>query len=101
MKLIAFTPFPPGAFPYSQVWQGKQYNFPDIGLDIVSQAAVIFKFRKANGLPNATLDQTIEDLNVYTCQRLGNDLRWCGDGTNVARAQQTKSSGCRGCGAVV
>jgi hypothetical protein len=101
MKLYQFTPFPPGSFPYSQVWKGVEYKFPDEGLDIQTQAARILKFRRANGLPGATFDETLDDLNVYTCQRLGNDPKWCGDGQRVAQVQKVQSRGCGGCGAVL
>jgi hypothetical protein len=101
MKLFSFTPFPPGGFPYSQVFKGVNYSFPDEGLDIPQQTARILKFRKANGLPRATFDETLEDLNVFTCNRLGNDQRWCGNGPRVASVQRVQSSGCKGCGAVL
>jgi len=102
MKLFQFTPFPPGSYPYSQVWKGIEYKFPDVGLDIQGQTQIILKFRRANGIPRATFDETLEDLNVFTCQRLGNDSRWCSqDGLGIARVQNVQSSGCRGCGARV
>jgi len=101
MKLYSFNPFPPGGFPYSQVFKGVTYKFPDEGLDIQQQTARILKFRRANGVPRATFDETLEDLNEFTCARLGNDPRWCGDGRRVAQVQRVQSAGCKGCGAVV
>lgn len=100
MKLIQFTPFPPGSFPYSQTFKGVTYNWIDEGLDIESQAARILKFRRANGVPRASFDETLEDLNIFTCARLGNDPRWCGDSTkNHPLPQKASSGGCKGCGA--
>jgi len=101
MKLFAFTPFPPGGFPYEQVFKRIIYKFPDEGLDIEQQSGRILKFRRANGLPRATLAETLEDLNIFTCARLGNDPKWCGNGPRVAKAQNVQSHGCRGCGARV
>lgn len=98
-KLIALTPFPPGAFPYSQTVNGVTYKWPDVGLDLVSQAQKISSFRKANNLPRASLDDSIEDLNIYTCQRLGCDPRWCDDGvTKQVHIQTNTGGGCRTCG---
>lgn len=99
-RLVAFTPFPPGSFPYSQSYGGKTYNFPDIGLDIKGQALVISRFRKANGLPRPSLSESLDDLNVFTCQRIGCDPRFCSDGTRPQAVfiQQTGKP-CATCGA--
>lgn len=100
MKLYSFSPFPPGAYPYEQVFNGKIYKFPDMGLNIEQQALKIQQFRAANGIPRSTLAETIEDLNEFTCARLGNDPKWCGDGKRAVSkiAQRTQRRGCAGCG---
>jgi hypothetical protein len=101
-KLIAFTPFPPGSFPFKETHNGITYDFPDVGLDIQMQSAKIASFRKANGFPRASLSEATEDLNVYTCRRLGCDPRFCSDGTQpVAIMSFPQSKGCRSCGAKV
>ena len=101
MKLISYNPFPPGAFPFSQTIDGKTYKWPDIGLDIASQARTISDFRKQNGMERASFAETLDDLEFYTCERLGNDPAYCTDGGKPAsaRAGIPKTSRCRTCGA--
>jgi hypothetical protein len=103
MKLFTFNPFPPGGFPFEQSVNGKIYKWPDVGLDIISQARKIVEFRKANGLPNSDVSAMVSELSEYTCQRLGQDPRFCGDGSqrNTAQVQQSQQGGCRTCGAVL
>jgi len=99
-KLISWTPFPPGAFPYEQTVKGVVYKWPDVGLDLASQAQKIASFRKANNLPRASLDEVVSDLSEYTCQRLGFDSRWCSDGSTPTQAiQHVERRGCATCGA--
>jgi hypothetical protein len=100
MKLFSFLPFPPGGFAYVQDFNGTKYNFPDIGLDISGQARLILKFRKANGLARASFDEALSDLNEFTCARLGNNSRWCGDG-NTATMPKVEQKGCGSCGAPI
>jgi hypothetical protein len=78
------------------------YKFPDIGLDINEQAKLIASFRKSNAFPRATFTEAFDDLNLYTCQRLGCDPQYCSDGTSTTSAPlQVRSSGCGSCGAKV
>lgn len=101
-RLIAFTPFPTGSFPYKEVHDGKIYEFPDVGLDIHEQSRAIAKFRRVNNFPRASYTEALDDLNIYTCQRLGCDPRFCSDGTaSQAQPQQVQTGGCRSCGAKV
>ena len=101
MKLSYFTPFPPGEFPYSQTVKGITYNFPSEGLDINTQATRVQKFRAKNGFPRSTFDETLDDISEYTCQRLGNNPKWCGDSTRNAPTPKVQSGKCGGCGAPV
>lgn len=102
-KLISFSgSFPPGGYPYEQTVKGVTYKFPDIGLDITSQSQKISSFRKQNGFPRATLEETVEDVNLFTCLRLGCDPRFCSDGvTKQATVQKVERRGCSSCGAVI
>ena len=36
-------------------------------------------FRKANNLPRAGITEATEDVDTYTCTRLGNATQWCHD----------------------
>ncbi len=96
MKLISLTTLPPGGFVYSQDLNGKLYDFPDIGLDVRSQTNVILNFRKVNGAPRATFDETLDDLVNFTCGRLGNNPRFCSDGSE--NLKQFGNRGCSSCG---
>lgn len=103
MKLFTFSPFAPGGYPYEQSVNGKIYRWPDVGLDMVSQARKIAEFRRANGLPNSDVNAMVSELSEYTCARLGNDPRFCGDGSQrqTAQVQQAQKGGCSTCGAKV
>jgi hypothetical protein len=76
MPLKTITTLPPGGFPYKQKemtkerpWQGPFQN----------QVAWIVDFRRGNNLPGADAQTAASDLDAYTCQRLGNDPRFCID----------------------
>ncbi len=64
------------------------------------QSKVIAKFRKSNGFERATYVEAFDDLNIYTCQRIGCDPNYCSDGTTTAaNPMQVISKGCGSCGA--
>ena len=94
--------FVPGGYPYEQSVNGKIYKWQDIGLDIVSQARKIAGFRKANGIERSSVDECVDDVSAFTCQRLGCDPRFCSDGSTPTQTfQQAKSGGCASCGAKI
>lgn len=99
MKLTSLTTLPPGGFAYSQVFNGQVYTFPDVGFDIRSQTNIVLQFRKANGVPGATFDETLNDVIVFTCARLGNNPRFCLDGSE--NLKQNPNAGCSSCGIAV
>lgn len=104
-RLIRLSPYPPGEFEYSQLGpDGKVVSWPASGLSIQGQAQVVLSFRQKNQMPRATLGETIDDINVYTCQRLNNNPRFCSEtGMNGAVVIQVqtgkKGGGC--CGAPI
>lgn len=64
----------PGGFRYVQ----KETGFkPSPMVPFNNVVNEIFEHRKANNLPRATKPEIAEDLEVYTCNRLGNDPAWC------------------------
>lgn len=95
---------PPGSFPYEQT-EGINRKFESWPL-IEEQARRVADFRKGNGLPRATVPEALQDIDLYTCWRLGNNPRFC---YNTDRSysdvspmgQRTATGGCRGCGARV
>lgn len=101
-RLIRLTPYPPGGFPFSEVVNGVEMKIPCIGLDFASQAREVLKFRRGNGLPRATFEECFDDLNTYTCRRLGCDPAHCSDGTRpTANMAPIPVSKCSSCGAKV
>lgn len=102
-RLIRITQFPPGGFPFVETVNGLRFEYPDIGLDVGQQSLAILKVRKSNGLPRATIDEAVDDLNAFTCQRLGCDPTYCSDGSSGGGHPQPfqKSAGCGSCGAKV
>jgi hypothetical protein len=75
-------------------------SFPASGYSIEQQAKFVLDFRLANGLDRATIEQVIEDIDCYTCQRLGCMPQYCydTDAPYVAPSSVTKKGGCSTCG---
>lgn len=66
------------------------------------------EFRKVNGLPRSSLKETLEDVDRYTCLRLGCMAMYCVevDAQNVpvvplAPTNPIIAGKCAGCGAVL
>ena len=102
--LIRTDQNPPGSFPYEQT-EGLYKKF-DAQSEIETQAHIVSDFRKGNGLARATVGEAYLDIVLYTCQRLGNNPRFCYDteASNRAYSMPAKLSprgGCGGCGARV
>lgn len=99
-KLKSFTTCPPGEFSYEQT-DGIQHKFPP-NPDILDQAKKVAEFRRANGLRRSSTTECMEDIIIYTCQRLGNNPRYCHDteatvAASAARAVP-RTGGCGSCG---
>jgi hypothetical protein len=76
MPLIRIDTLPPGGFPYKNPGTGK--DFPGMTA-FGHQVEAIVKYRRGNNLPGADAQTAASDLDSYTCQRLGNDPRFCSD----------------------
>lgn len=89
---------PPGQFWYQQ--DGKKFgSSPEIRL----VADRVRAFRKANQLPRSTVNEALEDIVLFTCQRLNGNPVWCyetDDPIGVLVAQAA-SSPCSTCGAKI
>lgn len=63
----------------------------------------VASFRKANSIARDTFPEALEDVDAFTCSRLGNDPKWCRD--NEASFAQVHAyeiipvKPCAGCGA--
>ncbi len=102
MRLRTYDIAPPGGYPYEQV-EGIRKKFPSQPM-IEAQARIVSEFRKANGLPRATIKEALADIDVYQCQRLGNMPSYCTEATPgmVAIGQASPIiTPCKGCGAKV
>lgn len=49
-------------------------------VDFRTQVNTIAEHRRGNNLERASAEEVAEDLDAYTCQRLGNDSRYCKNG---------------------
>ena len=65
----------PGNYPYEQT-EGIHRRFAAQPI-IEAQAQIVSTFRKANGLPRASIGECLQDVDSYQCQRLGNHPTWC------------------------
>lgn len=102
MRLINIRAFAPGGYVYVEPAFGNQPEqlFKAESYDLKQQAKIVLQFRLANKRPRATLEETMEDIDIYTCQRLGGHKRWCRDSnkTYVEHHPQVVPRGCGTCG---
>lgn len=101
--LIRLSPFPPGGFIYVQ--DGHKFKTDGSIQELVNK---VLGYRLANKKPRATYHEVFEDVDVFNCQRFGNDPKYCSDSSNQsydvqqpASQKMHKASGCGGCGAQV
>lgn len=74
-RLRSYAQTPPGGYPYVQT-EGIQRKFPSQPL-IEAQGQMLSSFRKANHLPRSSILECIEDIDHFTCQRLGCMSSFC------------------------
>lgn len=103
-RLKTYELSPPGGYPYLQT-QGIRKGFASVPI-IEDQARVVSDFRTRNKLDRASFKESLEDVDAFQCQRLGNMPQWCCpvDPTQVqlAAVAATKFDGkCKGCGAPI
>lgn len=107
------TSVPPGEFFIKVLFRnGKEEVFygpckatPDCRLFgpsplIDEPAKGLSAFRRANGIPRASVAECVQDISLYTCQRIGGNPAWCFDSdapvNNLIPVHA--SGGCAGCG---
>jgi hypothetical protein len=77
MPLNTTTELPPGGWLYSQpLADGSARAFKGM-MPFGQFCSMVLAFRQANSLPGATGNQVMDDVDNFTCQRLGDDPRWC------------------------
>ena len=72
-RLRTYELTPPGGYPYTEP-DGHQFHSSPMIEDTARRVA---SYRAANGRPRATVREALEDVDAYTCQRLGNMAQWC------------------------
>lgn len=91
---------PPGGYPYEQR-EGIRKKFGTT-FDILDDARKVADFRKGNNLSRATVALAMEDIDTQTCERIGNDPRYCRntDQTYIENTPKLQKGrrGCATCG---
>jgi hypothetical protein len=77
MALKSYNTIPPGGWRYEQ--PETKWKLKNMG-SVNDAVGEMLEQRRFNNLPRATRQECLEDLDAYTCQRLGGDLAWCVDG---------------------
>ena len=102
-RLRSYDVSPPGTYCYVQT-EGIRKDF-GCQPQIEALARIVSEFRKGNGLPRSDIRESLEDVDSYNCQRLGNNPQWCvpSDAANVVplNASSPIISPCLGCGVVL
>lgn len=103
-RLRTYDVSPPGGFPFEQT-NGIYKKFPAEPL-IEAQARNVASWRGANNLARATVREALEDVDRYTCRRLGGMAGFCAPCSGEHEVALGSSSPivappCRGCGAPV
>lgn len=100
-KLRNTSSFPPGGFSYQQTAGISRYFPPDYSIEEL--AKIVADFRKGNGLPGADMQSAYNDIEQFTCGRLGAGNQYCFD-TDAATNNPlivSRGGGCGACGAKV
>jgi hypothetical protein len=74
MALNNRNSLPPGGFPYVQ--KETKYRFDGM-VPFEMQVGLIIDHRKANGIKPDDREAVANELDNYTCDRLGGDPEWC------------------------
>ena len=101
-RLKTYEVTPPGGYPYRED-DGRKFAASPM---IEDTAKSVASYRAANNRPRASVREALEDVDRYTCQRLGNMPQWClcnehAEGQIALGSSSPIVSGCKGCGARV
>lgn len=102
LRLRSYDHAPPGGYPFEE--HGRLYRkFPSVPL-IEDQARNVEAYRKANGLPRATFQEALRDVDRYQCIRLGGMSDFCVETSSnnktvaLNRSSPYINPPCKGCG---
>ena len=101
-RLKTYEVTPPGGYPYLEP-DGHKFGSSPMIEDTARRVAA---YRASNGRPRASVREALEDVDQYTCQRLGNMAQWCLCNDQAAGNVSFGPSSpiitpCRGCGVKV
>lgn len=107
MKLIRRDgPYPPGGYPFTDGRTG--FKFPGMEDTFYGQVRAIIRHRLANenlyprNQPQfLSLDHVAAELDVYQCNRLGNNPSFCTDGTIQVKSGPATNNPCPACGTLM
>ena len=98
-RLRSFDVNPSGNFPYEEPAPYAR-SFPAEPM-IEAQAAIVSKYRIAMNKPRSSVPECIDDISIFTCQRLGGNSTYC-TGTNGTPMRSFPAGGqpvpCATCG---
>lgn len=105
-RLRSYDQSPPGGYCY-----GPDGGFKRRCLPVIEDIArALSAYRKGNGLPGASIQEALRDVDSAQCQRLGNNPTYCipcdqpkTEAQPVALTQTAPliAPPCKGCGVVV
>lgn len=98
----------PGGYFFKQAGpDGRMQDFPQCPM-IEHLAMQVMNWRKGNGMARATKEESLQDVDSYQCQRLGNNPTYCVAANRadvIALAANNPyiapQGGCASCGAPV
>lgn len=91
-KLIS-SKFPPGGFIYREV-SVNWHTTPELamlGLKEVARALQIVRIQNPMAGLNPDFEACVADVEAYTCARLHDDPRWCGEDVTIATSTIARS----------
>jgi hypothetical protein len=77
-RLLSHDKCPPGEFRYRESFKGHTKTFGPSPL-LNEVAHKLANFRAANGIARSSPAECVQDIDAFTCQRLGNMRDWCYD----------------------
>lgn len=103
-RLKTYEAVPPGGYIFEN-FPVIYRKFPSVPT-IESQARYVSDFRKANGIPRSSPKECLQEVDAYTCQRLGCNPAYCvaqdsktGQIVALNQSNPILTGGCAGCGA--
>lgn len=89
MALKTYSTLPPSGWVYEQ--PQTKWRLKNMG-SVNDAVGEMLEHRRFNNLPRASRAECLQDLDDYTCQRLGGDLSWCVSGA-LAQKKTLSSPG--------